>query len=171
MPTDSAKTLDSLLTAEIIGASSPQHMSHNANSITRFSWDNRATRSTERGAKKTRLIQQMPFIFDLFLFPSFFFLQCFALDIPAFVRIRLSFHQWSPAGGAPGGLAEFLYLISFLMWTDLGIRDFGGGGFKPSVTCAGQGGRRESTQGNKYQPISTRRGTTLATTLSKQVQK
>lgn len=73
MPTDSAKTLDSLLTAEIIGASSPQHMSHNANSITRFSWDNRATRSTERGAKKTRLIQQMPFIFDLFLFPSFFF--------------------------------------------------------------------------------------------------
>lgn len=126
MPTDSAKTLDSLLTAEIIGASSPQHMSHNANSITRFSWDNRATRSTERGAKKTRLIQQMPFIFDLFLFPSFFF-QCFALDIPAFVWIRLSFHQWSPAGGAPGGLAEFLHLISFLMWTDLGIRDLGGG--------------------------------------------
>lgn len=125
MPTDSAKTLDSLLTAEIIGASSPQHMSHNANSITRFSWDNRATRSTERGAKKPDWSNRCLSSLIFFFFQVFFF-QCFALDIPAFVWIRLSFHQWSPAGGAPGGLAEFLHLISFLMWTDLGIRDFGG---------------------------------------------
>lgn len=169
MPTDSAKTLDSLLTAEIIGASSPQHMSHNANSITRFSWDNRATRSTERGAKKTRLIQQMPFIFDLFLFPSFFFsnvlpstfLPLFESGCPfisghqqgVHLVVWQSFYTWYPSW------CEQTWVSGTL------------GGVKPSVTCAGQGGRRESTQGNKYQPISTRRGTTLATTLSKQVQK